>query len=49
MDEDSTIIDEFVFTNNSDGMSLLLSEPTDRHVAGMESSANMWMRIYHAL
>ena len=49
MEENATVIDEFVFSNDSDGISLLLSKLDDECRAVMESTGNYWVRIYDAL
>ncbi|MEM3119161.1 MAG: transposase, partial [Nitrososphaerales archaeon] len=49
MDEDGTILDEFVFSNDSDGISLLLSRLDCGCRVVMESTGNYWVRIYNAI
>ncbi len=49
MEKDGTIAEEFVFSNDSDGISLLLSRLDDKCKAVMESTGNYWIRVYNAL
>jgi len=50
MDEEGVILDEFLFTNNSDGIQRLLGQVGDVNCkAVVESTGNLWLRIYEAL
>ena len=50
MDADGEILDEFPFTNNGEGIQRLLELVSDVQCkAVVESTGNLWLRIYEAL
>lgn len=51
MREDGSIVEEFPFSNDSNGISLLLSriDGDGQCKAVLEATANMWVRIYNSL
>jgi len=49
MDEESEILDEFPFTNTSDGIQRLSKLAGGDCKAVIESTGNLWLRIYEAL
>jgi transposase len=49
MNEDGLIVDDFIFSNDSDGISALLSKLDSDCKAVVESTGNMWVRICNAL
>lgn len=50
MDEEGEILDEFPFTNNGEGIQRLLEHVGDVQCkAVVESTGNLWLRIYEAL
>ena len=50
MDEEGSVMDEFPFTNNVEGIERLLDRlPGDDCRAVVESTGNLWLRIYESL
>jgi transposase len=50
MDEEGMVLDEFPFTNNGEGIQRLLKHVGDAECkAVIESTGNLWLRIYEAL
>ena len=49
MDESGQIPEEFPFTNNWEGIQALLEKTSYEDKAVLESTGNMWLRIYEAL
>ncbi len=50
MDEEGVILDEFPFTNNGEGIQRLLGRVGDVNCkAVLESTGNLWLRIYEAM
>ena len=49
MDDEGTVIEEFPFTNISDGIQRLLEREGGDCKAVIESTGNLWLQIYEAL
>jgi transposase len=49
MDESGQIIEELPFINNSEGIQALVEKTSHGEKAVVESTGNMWLRIYEAL
>ena len=49
MDESGQILEEFPFTNNWDGIQALVEKTCYADKAVVESTGNLWLRIYEAL
>lgn len=49
MDESGQIIEEFPFINNWEGIQALVEKTSHGEKAVVESTGNMWLRIYEAL
>jgi hypothetical protein len=49
MDDGGEVIEEFPFTNDGEGMRYLLEFASSDSKAVIESTGNLWLRIYEAL
>jgi len=49
MDESGQILEEFPFTNNWDGIQVLVEKTGENYRAVIESTGNLWLRIYEVL
>jgi transposase len=49
MDEEGRILEEFPFPNNDEGVQRLLKCSDGKCKAVIESTCNLWLRIYEAL